>query len=55
VDLSFQEERKINRIVLDPMLGNGTTGIAALELNRRFMGIEKDRGTFKVASVTRRI
>jgi DNA modification methylase len=30
-----------NQTVLDPMMGSGTTGIAALKLNRKFIGIEK--------------
>jgi hypothetical protein len=29
-------------VVLDPLMGNGTTGIAAIKLKRRFIGIEKD-------------
>ena len=35
--------------VLDPMMGSGTTGIAALKLNRKFIGIEKDIQTFEMA------
>ncbi len=31
------------------MLGSGTTGIAALKLNRRFIGIEIQKDTFSVA------
>lgn len=32
-----------NQIVLDPFMGSGTTGIAALELKRKFIGIEIDK------------
>jgi len=28
--------------VLDPFMGSGTTGIASLELNRKYVGIEID-------------
>jgi DNA modification methylase len=31
-----------NQTVLDPMMGSGTTGAAAIRLNRRFIGIEID-------------
>jgi DNA methylase len=30
-------------VVLDPMMGSGTTGIATLNLKRRFIGIEKEQ------------
>jgi DNA modification methylase len=36
---------------LDPMMGSGTTGIAALNLNRRFIGIENDSKTFEMARI----
>ena len=35
-----------NQIVLDPMIGLGTTGVAALNLNRNFIGIETDQEHF---------
>jgi DNA (cytosine-5)-methyltransferase 1/site-specific DNA-methyltransferase (adenine-specific) len=31
------------------MMGAGTTGIAALKVNRKFIGIEKDIQTFEIA------
>jgi DNA modification methylase len=39
-----------NQLVFDPMLGTGTTGIAAIRLKRQFIGIEKDPQTFGKAS-----
>ena len=38
-----------NQIVLDPFMGSGTTGIATLNLNRKFIGIEKEDDKFKIA------
>jgi DNA modification methylase len=38
-----------NEVILDPMLGSGTTGIAAIKLNRKFIGIEIQKETFNVA------
>jgi site-specific DNA-methyltransferase (adenine-specific) len=39
-----------NQTVLDPMMGSGTTGIAALNHRRTFIGIEKDHETFLIAN-----
>lgn len=36
-------------VVLDPTMGSGSTGVACKEMNRYFVGIEKDEDIFKVA------
>jgi site-specific DNA-methyltransferase (adenine-specific) len=36
-------------IVIDPFMGSGTTGVAALNLNRRFIGIEREPEYFDIA------
>lgn len=36
-------------VVLDPFLGSGTTAIAAIKLNRKFIGIEKMKKYFDIA------
>lgn len=38
-----------NDLVLDPCMGSGTTGVAALQTNRNFIGIEKEQKYFEIA------
>lgn len=38
-----------NDIVLDIFMGSGTTGLACINTNRRFIGIEKDDNYFEIA------
>jgi site-specific DNA-methyltransferase (adenine-specific)/modification methylase len=38
-----------NGIVLDPFMGSGTTGVACVELGRRFIGIEINEKYFEIA------
>lgn len=36
-------------VVLDPFMGSGTTGVACVDLGRKFIGIEADRRYFDMA------
>ena len=36
-------------MILDNTMGSGSTGVAAVNTNRRFIGIEKDDNYFEIA------
>lgn len=38
-----------NNTVLDPFMGSGTTGIAAVQMNRKFIGVELSKEYFDIA------
>jgi site-specific DNA-methyltransferase (adenine-specific) len=38
-----------NDLILDNCMGSGTTGVAALNLNRKFIGIEKEKEYFDIS------
>ena len=38
-----------NQAILDPFMGSGTTGVAAIQLGRKFIGIEREPKYFDIA------
>lgn len=39
----------VSHLVLDPFMGSGTTGVASVQMNRSFIGIEIDNKYFDIA------
>ncbi len=44
-----QMKLPIGTTILDPYMGSGTTGVAAVALGYNFIGIERDAEYFKIA------
>ena len=38
-----------NHTILDPFMGSGTTGVAAVQMGRKFIGIEREEKYFQIA------
>lgn len=41
--------KSLGQTILDPFMGSGTTGVAAVQMQRSFIGIERDPDYFKIA------
>ncbi len=37
------------KTILDPFMGSGTTGVAAVQMGRKFIGIEREPKYFEIA------
>lgn len=49
VELMWAMMRWTEGLVLDPFMGSGTTGVAAIQHGRPFIGVEIDEGYFDIA------
>jgi site-specific DNA-methyltransferase (adenine-specific) len=49
MQLIVEDYSRFGDTVCDPFMGSGTTGVAALQLGRKFIGIEIDPGYFDIA------
>jgi site-specific DNA-methyltransferase (adenine-specific) len=43
------EQAEMPDLVLDPFMGSGTTGVACMQLGRKFIGIEIEKKYFDIA------
>lgn len=43
------EQAGIPQTILDPFMGSGTTGVAAVQMGRQFIGIEREPKYFDIA------
>ena len=43
------EQARNPEIILDPFMGSGTTGVAAIQMGRKFIGIEREPKYFDIA------
>ena len=49
MEVQIKASTNDGQIVLDPFMGSGTTGVAAVKMGRRFIGIEREPKYFEIA------
>ena len=49
LELLIEESVEEKSIVIDPFMGSGSTGVACVNTNRNFIGMELDEDYFKIA------
>ncbi len=50
MQILIENSTNINEIVLDPFMGSGATGVACVNTNRNFIGMELDKQYFDIAT-----
>ena len=49
MDRLCKDYSKVGNVICDPFMGSGTTGVACMNLGRRFVGIEIEPKYFEIA------